>query len=621
MCGITGFVDFSGKTNQEVLDSMLKTLQRRGPDDNGQWITNTATARIGLAQNRLSIIDLSQAGHQPFHFEHLHLIYNGEIYNYLEIKTTLEKHGYHFSSHSDTEVLIKAFHYWGINAVHQFRGMFAFCLYDEKDQKIYLFRDRAGVKPLYYYRENQLLLFGSTLSPLMQHPAFKKNLSMDGLSQYLQLGYIPPPYSIFENTHKLLPGHYAVLDLKQQSFIEHPYWDITDHIPTTPASVSDLEATNTLEQLLQEAFQLRLIADVPVGCFLSGGIDSSLVTAILQKSTSTPLNTFSIGFEDTTYNEAPHAEKIAQYLGTRHTEHYCTAQDALNIIPLLPEIYDEPFADESAIPTYLVAQLAKQQVKVALSGDGGDELFGGYTTYQKTPPLLERIKRLPMKGLLNQLSHLIPDPLFLIDHLAPVYYKKYLKLKTLLEKQSDSNLHQNVSAIFTAPEITRLLGQYFPPNTVSKIPSNKALAEIMMLVDFKAYLPEDILLKVDRATMYHSLEGREPLLDHKIIEYAAALPLRLKQEKNILKTILARYIPRELFERKKQGFGLPLNHWLQTDLISLVHEYLNEDQIQKDGLFDITYIRHIKKMFFMGKANYRQLWIILMFQMWKKRYL
>lgn len=613
MCGITGFIDFKNQTQQSVLAKMLFPLMRRGPDDQGTVILNTPFACIGLAHSRLSILDLSAAGRQPYSFEGLYLTYNGEVYNFQDIQKKLIKKGYDFQSHSDTEVIIKAFHCWGIKAVQEFRGMFSFCLYDSHAHKVYLFRDRAGVKPLYYYHKNDLLLFGSTLSPLMQHPKFEKKLDNMGLSQYMQFGYIAPPHSIFQNTFKLKPGHYAVLNLEDRSFIEQEYWNVRNYIPTIPPVMLEEEATEQLDQLLQEAFHLRMVADVPVGCFLSGGIDSSLVTALLQKKQSSPLHTFTIGFAENKYNEAPYAKEIAQYLGTHHTEYYCTKKDALDIIPQLPEIYDEPFADESAVPTHLVAKLARQHVKVALSGDGGDELFGGYLVYEKFTRLFKKLKALPQRKALAYLLQCLPNTI------GPFANKKYLKIKSLLSIQDDSLLYRTASSLFTPVEIKQLLGQYSFPNTLPCFSKN--ITETMMFTDFETYLPEDILLKVDRATMFIGLEGREPLLDHKLIEFAAGLPLHYKQQKNMLKNVLARYIPKELFERKKQGFGMPINEWLCNDLKHFVNEYLDESRIKKEGLLNPKYVQQLKQKLFAGKIQDNQVWLILMLQMWRERYL
>ena len=614
MCGISGFIDFAKRSDLQTLRHMTETLVRRGPDDSGLEFTEKSSYVVGLGHRRLSILDLSSLGHQPMTFEHLSIVYNGEVYNFQEIRNELETFGYVFQSASDTEVILKAFHRWGTGAVERFRGMFAFALYDRRDEIVYLFRDRAGVKPLYFYKKGPLFLFGSELKALMPHPGFEKMIDPGGLSSYLKLGYIPAPHTIYQHTHKLAPGHYLRFDLAKGTFESRKYWDIVDFYHDK-SDCSEDEAVQRLEELLITSCNLRMVSDVPVGTFLSGGIDSSLVTALIQHHSSERIRTFTIGFEDERYNEAGHAKKIAEHLGTDHTEYYCTKKDVLEIIPLLPMMYDEPFADTSAIPTALVSRLAKADVSVVLSGDGGDEAFCGYPSYDLLDKRAKFIGKIPARNALVKLLATIPDPMFWPQRLHERSYRKYLKFKSILSTENTADMFRSSNAVFTRYDVNRMLlhpllreeERYYGP--LSPI-------EEMMISDFKSYLPDDLMTKVDRATMYVSLEGREPLLDHRLLEFAAALPLSYKRGKKILKQILSKYIPPDLFERKKQGFGLPINTWLRTDLKFLVEAYLDEKKIADQQIFDVRYVRALKKLFFQGRNDDDRIWTLLMFQMW-----
>jgi len=616
MCGIVGIIDYTKSSSKELLQEMTDTLHHRGPDDRGYDFFEEKSYQLGFGHRRLSIQDLSTHGHQPMSYENLSIIYNGEVYNFKEIREELETLDYSFFSNSDTEVILKAFHQWGLKSVDRFRGMFSLSIYDKEKEKIYIVRDRAGVKPLYYYQKDGLFLYGSELKAFYLHPKFQKAINKDALSLYLQFGYIQAPHTIFQDTYKLKPAHYLEYDLKLNLFEIKPYWDIINFY-NQKLDISYDDAKDSLEQILIDSFSLRMVSDVPVGTFLSGGVDSSLVTAILQKNSDIPINTFTIGFDDEKYNEAHYAKEIAKHLGTHHTEHYCSKQDAMDIIPQLPKLYDEPFGDSSAIPTTLVSQVAKKKVTVVLSGDGGDELFNGYTSYGLFEKRYENIQNIPFKSTIKNILNHIPDPIIKMQQYNEKYYLKYLKFKNTLEHQDIANMFKVSNSVFTKHEVEKILkDSYFFQKDMDY--KNLHNLEKIMVSDFKGYLADDILVKVDRASMSISLESREPLLDHKIIEFASQLPIKYKQDKKILKDILSDYIPKELFERKKTGFGIPINDWLRNELKYLIDIYLDDKLIEKEAIFDVKYIQDLKFLFFKKRNNDRKIWTILMFQMWYK---
>ena len=609
MCGIAGFIDYNKKSDKNILSEMIDRVYERGPDDKGLFFKVVTNYNLGLAHRRLSILDLSNAGHQPMCFENLVITYNGEVYNFREIRKELETYGYSFHSNTDTEVILKAFHKWGVKAVDKFRGMFAFCIYDRNLEKIYLFRDRAGVKPLYYYWKNNVFLFGSEIKTFYPNKFFEKQICFEALSDYFKFGYINAPLSIFENTFKLLPGIYLEFDVKSKKISTKQYWDIQNFYKDKK-DISYDGAKKELENILIDSFKLRMVADVPVGSFLSGGIDSSLVTAILQKHTNTKIKTFTIGFENEKYNEAPYAKNIAEYLGTEHYEYYCTEKETMEIITKLPDIYDEPFADSSAIPTTLVSKVAKQEVKVVLSGDGGDEVFGGYTSYYL---FLNRYKLLNKVRKFKHIINMFPSLSLLNDK----YNMKLLKIHDTLEFNDIANMFRVSNLVFSNKEIKKIMKK----TTLSKVDIEENLnnLEKMMIIDFLTYLPNDILTKVDRATMSVSLEGREPLLDNKMIEYAASLPIEFKIEKRILKDILANYIPRKMFERKKTGFGIPINDWLRNELRYLIDYYFSEIFLEKIEFLDKQLLLNLKERFLTGKNDDRKIWTVLMFLIWYEK--
>jgi len=632
MCGISGFCDYTKGSTEKILEKMTDVLHHRGPDDSGYAFIESSNANIGLGHRRLSILDLSTHGHQPMLFETLEIVYNGEVYNFQEIRQELEKYNYSFDSDSDTEVILKAYHKWGVEAVNKFNGMFAIAIYDRASEKLILLRDRTGIKPLYYYEKDGLLLFSSELKSFHEHPSFVKEMDFNALAQYFHYGYIPQPFSIFQHTKKLLSGHYLEVDLQTQRVTLHKYWDVKKFYNLPKKEIAYTKAKEEVEELLISSFKYRMVSDVPVGVFLSGGYDSSAVAAILQKNSSQKIKTFSIGFHEEGYNEANYAKEVAEHLGTEHTEYYCTQKEALEILPTLAEIYDEPFGDSSAIPTILVSKLAKKDVTVALSADAGDEIFGGYGKYKtslkynnffsKFPSFLHA----PMSFLCNSI-----DPLKI-----PVLKNKY-NIESRVKKMADiltSNCSvaamKYTSHMFTGHEIGKLFLHKFTPletyfDTNSELNSGNDELNRMFAIDYQTYLPDDILTKVDRATMSVSLEGREPFLDYRIIEYAAQLPSAFKMDANqtkiILKDIVHDYIPKSMMDRPKMGFGVPIDTWFKDELQEYFVNYFQEKKLEAAGLNPVEVLR-LKSEYLSGKdVNTRRLWFILMYMMWFERWM
>jgi asparagine synthase (glutamine-hydrolysing) len=633
MCGIAGFVDFKKQSSEAVLEGMAACLAHRGPDGQGVYFAETSNAAIGLGHRRLSIIDLSTEANQPMHYEGLHLIFNGEIYNYDEIRTRLISEGHQFSTHSDTEVILHAWKQWGEKSIHQWHGMFSIVLFDEKKNEVICIRDRAGVKPFHYYWHNDVFLFSSELKSLTNHPAFEKKINPAALALYLQYGYISNPHSIYQHTAKLPPGHLLRLNLDTKETTIEQYWNVYDYYNKPKLNISVEEAIEATEPILQKAFQYRMVADVPVGVFLSGGYDSSCVTALLQKDSTAKIRTFTIGTTDNELNEAPFAKQIARHLGTNHTEYYCTPEEALEIIPQLPHFYDEPFADPSAVPTILVSRLARQQVTVALSADAGDEIFAGYNRYDYISRYGKKISAIPKplrKMAVAAMENISSDNLPYFRHQYN-FHSRYDKLKNLLADPSPFELLKNLSQVFNNKEIRRLFSSQVQ-DLKTAFQSEELISgyndplAYMMAVDYQTYMVDDILQKVDRATMSVSLEGREPFLDQNIIEWAAQIPSDHKyykgQKKYILKQIVHKYIPAEIMERPKMGFAIPLAAWLSNELKDLVEENLSDASLAEHGLFNVAEVRTIVADFFNGrKEKHLKVWNLLMFQMWYKKWM
>lgn len=633
MCGISGFIDFNKKTTLPILEKMNRMMEHRGPDGEGYAIYNADAANVGLGHRRLSIIDLTEGGKQPKTFENLHLSFNGEIYNYAEIKIKLEEKGHQFDSHSDSEVILHAYKEWGPEALQQFIGMFAFVIYDEAKQKLFACRDRAGVKPFFYYWKNGLFLFGSELKALMQHPDFEKKIDTDAVAAFLQFGYVPTPNCIFSDAHKLKPGYFLTVDLKTRTVETKQYWNVYDAYNKPILKIDLPEAIEETEKLLTSAFQYRMVSDVPVGVFLSGGYDSTCVTAILQKNRTEKIKTFTIGVPDAGMNEAPFAKETASHLGTDHTEYYCTQKEALDIVPQLPFFYDEPFADSSAIPTTLVSRIAREKVIVALSADAGDEIFAGYNRYDYMMKYGNSIKKIP--GFVRRgaaaLMDVVPADKIPVLNKKYLFHSRYEKVKSLLKEPTAKNVLMSLTQQMNEKDLTGLF-----LNNIKKMPSlfdskelkpdHYSILSYMMAVDYQTYLLDDILQKVDRAGMSVSLEGREPFLDQRIIEWAAQLPMEYKYNKGskkfILKQIVHKYVPASMMDRPKMGFGIPIANWLQNDLKPFVDRYFDEQFIEKQNIFSNEIIQQIKRSFYHGKIERAEkIWYILMFQMWYDKWM
>lgn len=631
MCGLTGFCDFNKKLNLTSCRNATDVLKHRGPDNGNQELFDLPHVSIGLGHRRLSILDLSANGNQPMYSENrsIAIILNGEIYNFSEIRKSLEVLGYKFYSNSDTEVIIKAYEEWGIQAVQQFIGMFAFVLVDLKKNMVYLLRDRPGVKPMYYYYNEDCILFASELKALHQYENFKKEIDHAGINFFFKYGYIPAPHTIFKNTYKLTPGNYLQINLLTKQVQKYEYWNVADHYNKPKLDISEREAEEHTEKLFTSAFEYRMVSDVPVGVFLSGGYDSSVVTAILQKNSSKKIKTFTIGFHEKKYNEAPYAKKVARYLGTEHNEYYCTTREAQDIFPLLADIYDEPFGDSSAIPTILVSRFARKQVTVALSADGGDEIFAGYNRYPQLNTINRARSMLP-EILRSAISSILPVIPF--KHL-PLLNKKsmaFSKLEEILTSDDPNSIADTLSKHYTNKELINLLPAFNPDiklyNDVPSVNNENDFINTLLALDYKTYMVDDILTKVDRATMSVALEGREPLLDHRIIEFVAQLPSELKyrqgSKKYLLKKIAHKYIPENLLNRPKSGFGLPVYEWFKNDLKDYLFYYINEKELAKHNLINTKYAIKIRDEFISGKNREEtQIWMLLMFQMWWDRWM
>lgn len=644
MCGIVGFQSSEHFKNlKEFLPAASASLSHRGPDDCGIFFDENSG--VGLAHRRLAILDLSSAGHQPMATADgkLHVSYNGEIYNFMAIRKTLVDCGHQFFSTSDTEVLLKAYLQWGPDCLQRFIGMFAFAIWDERNRSLFLARDRLGIKPLYYHLgdDQHTLLFGSELKAIMAFGRRFKVLDPEAIPLFLHYQYIPAPKTIFKNTFKLQPGHFLIY--RDNNVKIQQYWQL----PGMPyaengSAPSEEDHLQQLDDLLTQAVSDRLVSDVPLGALLSGGIDSSVVVALMQKVSSTPVRTFSIGFKEEGYNEAPWAAKVAQHLKTEHTELYVSANDALDVISRLPDFYDEPFADSSAIPTLLVSHLTRQQVTVALSGDGGDEQFAGYVRYWTTRTMAESFNKwpLPVKKITAKVLETFPSTLvekcylpwrrFLPQRLRVANFQdKWHKLIKLMDQTQITELYRMTICLWSEEEIANMLAQNLPASQYEdtfKETVEWPLLSRLMRVDQKTYLPDAMLTKVDRASMAASLEVRIPLLDHRVVEFTASLPESLKFRngtgKYLLKKLLAKYVPASLFERPKMGFGVPIDHWLRFELKDLLLDYLSTDRLKKQGLFNTDFVEKKINEHLSGRLNHQyRLWSLLMWEMWRERWL
>ncbi len=632
MCGITGFITARNLSAEELknrLDSMNTTLTHRGPDDAGLWVD--AKDQIALAQRRLSIIDLSKAGHQPMHSycRRWVMVYNGETHSDQEIRPLLKEKGISFRGHSDTETMIEACAAFGVEeAVKQFIGMFAFALWDKQDKRLYLVRDRIGIKPLYWSYHEGVFAFASELKALRKSPGFSAQTDSKAIALYLRYGYIPAPYSIYKHAKKLLPGTILSFKVGEEPKI-HPYWSLKTVIENE-RNFNKTPSKDELHILLKDAVKRSMISDVPLGAFLSGGIDSSLVVSLMQSQSSRPIKTFTIGFNEKGYNEAPHALEIAKHLGTEHTELYVSPIDAMDVIPKLPMIYDEPFADISQIPTFLVAQLARQHVTVALSGDGGDEVFAGYNRYLMGEKIWQKCQRLPARRIIGKILSNTPHPVCkALEKLLPSRYKtlrpsdRIAQITQILNSKTAEDLYLTLVSQWLEPE--SLLKTGFEPklNAFKEASFLNEVIEKMQYIDTLTYLPDDVLTKVDRATMYTSLEARVPLLDHRVVamgwRYSLSEKIQGSNGKLPLREILGDYVPIQLFDRPKMGFGVPVHDWLRGPLRGWAHDLLNSSDFP--AMIDPKPIRKTWMSHLDGKANHQNaLWTILMLQAWHKQW-
>jgi asparagine synthase (glutamine-hydrolysing) len=655
MCGLAGFIDGARCLNRaervNIAQSMALRLTHRGPDDSGVW--SDEAAAIALAHRRLAIVDLSAAGHQPMLSPsgRYVIVYNGEIYNFRALRRDLADLGVRFRGTSDTEVLLAAIDRWGVEVtLERINGMFAFALWDRRARTLHLVRDRLGKKPLYFGRAGRDFVFASELKALHAHPRFVPELDRGAVALLLRYGYVPSPYSIYRGVFKLPAAGHLALSAEECVSSEpllsrvRNYWSLREVVrrgAEQPLRLREEEAIEHLERLLTEAVEQRMIADVPLGAFLSGGIDSSTVVALMQKCAARPVKTFTIGFREAGYNEAEGAKQVALHLGTEHHELYVTPRDAQAVIPDLATIYDEPFADVSQIPTFLVARFTRGHVTVALSGDGGDEVFGGYNRHFHGPRLWHAVNLCPGAlrragaGALTAISPERWDVAFeRINRCLPESLRRPMagyhlhKLAGLLVIERPEQLYERLMSHWTDPNAV-VIGADEPPSVVNSPAERSDLDDLthrMMYYDTISYLPDDILVKVDRATMAVSLEARAPLLDHRIVEFAWRLPRRMKarrgEGKRILRQILARHVPTGLINRPKQGFAIPLDHWLRGPLRDWAEDMLDRDRLRREGIFEPEQIRQTWTEHLIGKGNWVvPLWCVLMFQAWLEHWL
>jgi asparagine synthase (glutamine-hydrolysing) len=643
MCGFAGFYSKEPESNSRmmpVLAAMGATLYHRGPDSSGEWYDEQLG--VGLAHRRLSIQDLSPLGDQPMHSESNRFViaYNGEIYNFLELKKELILHGCSFRGHSDTEVMLAAFDTWGVRqSLERFVGMFAFSLWDKREKLLILARDRLGEKPLYYGWHNKTFLFGSELKALRKHHDWQNEINRDAITLLLRHNYIPAPHSIFRGIKKLMPGTFLVLNTQTyQEYIE-TYWSSRDTFKQgldKPLKESAEDIVNTLEEKLIVAIKGQMIADVPVGAFLSGGIDSSTIVALMQSIGSFPVKTFTIGFHESDHNEAQYAREISKVLGTDHTELYVTPEQALEVIPHLPRIYDEPFADSSQIPTYLVSKLARNSVTVSLSGDGGDELFGGYTHYFRTMNYWRKLKKYPdyLRVAFANILKRVPEPLFdytLGNILKYLTSRNYYNAGQKIHERADGWMQTSLQFAYQHKisywkDVSVILGAKEPAYALNNneiMLEADSLLRSLQYLDSVCYLPDDILTKVDRAAMSNSLETRIPFLDHNIVEYAMCIPEKINilhsSGKWPLRKILGKYIQEELFERPKKGFSVPICLWLRGPLLEWGEDLIGAETLKNQSFFDHELVREKWEKHINGDEDYSfPLWGILMFQSWWK---
>lgn len=637
MCGFAGFLATSMDEKEEIVKHMGDAILHRGPDDGGTW--SDVVAGVALAHRRLAILDLSSAGHQPmFSVDGRYaIVFNGEIYNHIELRNGLEVQ---WQGYSDTETLLEAIAAWGVEAsLNKLVGMFAFALWDRKQRVLTLARDRLGEKPLYYGMLGDVLLFGSELKALKAHPVFSGDIDRNVLTLFLRNNYIPAPYSIYRDIYKLPSGTWLQVKPGQVPSAPMTYWSVSDVAESgrrDPFLGGESEAADELEYLLKQSINRQMMADVPLGAFLSGGVDSSIIVALMQVQSNRPVKTFTIGFREEAYNEAEYAHAVAKQLGSEHTELYVSSEQAMAVIPMLPHMYDEPFADSSQIPTWLVSKLAREQVTVSLSGDGGDELFGGYNRYFIGQSIWNKLDRIPLAfrgSLAGAVTSIAPESwnsvIGKIEALLPSKLRfgnpgdKLHKLAGVLASESPESLYLGLVSLWENPS-SIVLGSQEPLTMLTdrkQWPELSDFVQRMMVMDTLTYMPDDILVKVDRAAMSIGLETRVPFLDHRIVEFAWRLPLSMKinngQGKHLLRQVLYKYVPKSLIERPKMGFGIPLDIWLRGPLRDWAESLLDENRLKQEGFFNVVPVRKKWQEHLSGQRNWQyHLWGVLMFQAW-----
>ncbi len=629
MCGIIGLIG-SFEHKQQTLSEACTRIRERGPDSQGVWMN--ATQQVGLAHVRLAIQDLSEHGHQPMLSDdgRYVLVFNGEIYNHLALREQLDKQVWR--GHSDTETLLACFAQWGVaDTLAKLVGMFAFALWDNAENKLVLGRDRFGEKPLYYARSPQGLLFASDLKALMPIGGFSKRINRQAVTLLMRHNYIPAPYSIFEDTFKLPPASYLVLD-SRQLFENAPwsepiaYWSAYDIAKRSSDRVfaNDELALDAFEDILSTSVKDQMLADVKLGAFLSGGTDSSLIAALMQKQSTQAIKTFAIGFKEEQYNEAPFAKAIAEHLGTDHTELYMDGKDGLALFEQMPKVYSEPFADSSQLPVLVMMGLTAQHVKVALSGDAGDELFGGYNRYARAQQWWDRCQKMPvfLRSFVGAFSEVMSSP----DMDKPAKLAKQMKwqqLSQLMRAKDSVEFYQPFVSYWKSPE--RLVVGGSEPETAFANKPLRSLLKTMMITDTLSYLPDDILVKVDRAAMYHSLETRVPLLDHRVFEFVWDIHPNYKRRdgvsKWLMKEVLYRHVPKTLLERPKKGFSVPLGAWLKGPLKDWANDLLNSERLKQQGLLNERLLQQAWQAHLSGKGDWSaHLWGALMLQAWLDEY-
>lgn len=640
MCGVVGLVDRSTNSTSPILDQMRDRLSHRGPDDRGSQFFDDGQRQVGLGHRRLAILDVSSAGHQPMTFGQWSIVFNGEVYNFRELSDQF-RGSEPYRSNSDTEVMLRAIASEGPEASSRFTGMFSFAAYDARSHQLLLGRDRTGIKPLYYYYSEGLLLFASEPKAFWGHPQFRPAIDPGSVLSYLQYGYLRDNRSIYRGVAQVPPGTVLTFNLDERNWPEptvHEYWKLAraDSFETIRRGDGYLEARSELDELLRDAFSLRMVSDVPVGIFLSGGYDSSVVAALLSASGYEDLETFTIGFRGAngldSGDEAPHARRIANHLGTRHHELYFTPGDTLDITRRLPTTFDEPFADTSAIPTLLLSKFTREHVTVSLSADAGDETFAGYGRYPRAMDYWARSSRMPagLRRVVSTAVSTFPWPAFAGATGRFDEWQRTMRFAGTIGADSSISVFSVLSRQYQERAARALLslrlqneflgGEHFTGANSAGIPSGSDLAR-MLADDYHGFLMSDVLVKVDRATMAYSLEGRDPLMDHRIFEFAAGLPDEWKLGslggKHILKDLVHQYVPREMVDRPKQGFTPPMAQWLRNELRPLLERATNRPWLEKQGIFNPKLVSRMGEAFLSGRMNNsRQMWTIVAFQMW-----